>query len=67
MGSAAFMNDTGILAYGRDSGLGQQDEGGTFGTVADRNGDLPSNSRFVNEAATMVNVAAGIEKDNWLA
>ena len=67
VGSAAFMNDTGVLAYGRDSGLGQQDEGGTFGTVADRNGDLPANSRFVNEAATMVNIAAGVEKDNWLA
>ena len=67
VGSAAFMNDTSILAYGRDSGLGEQDEGGTFGTVADRNGDLPANSRFVNEAATMVNIAAGVEKDNWLA
>jgi outer membrane receptor protein involved in Fe transport len=67
VGSAAFMDDTGVLAYGASSGLGLQNEGGTFGTVNDRTGNLPSNSRFVNESATMINLSAGLEKDNWLA
>ncbi|MGB2377145.1 MAG: hypothetical protein ACPH55_05575, partial [Luminiphilus sp.] len=28
---------------------------------------LPANTRFVNESATMINLSAGLEKDNWLA
>ncbi|MEC7009719.1 MAG: TonB-dependent receptor [Pseudomonadota bacterium] len=67
VGSAAFMDDTGVLAYGASSGLGLQNEGGTFGTVNDRTGNLPANTRFVNESATMINLSAGLEKDNWLA
>ena len=67
VGSAAFMDDTGVLAYGASSGLGLQNEGGTFGTVNDRTGTLPANTRFVNESATMINLSAGLEKDNWLA
>jgi outer membrane receptor protein involved in Fe transport len=67
VGSAAFMDDTGVLAYGGASGLGLQNEGGTFGTVNDRTGNLPANTRFVNESATMINLSAGLEKDNWLA
>ncbi|MEC7517838.1 MAG: TonB-dependent receptor, partial [Pseudomonadota bacterium] len=46
VGSAAFMDDTGVLAYGASSGLGLQNEGGTFGTVNDRTGNLPANTRF---------------------
>ena len=67
VGSAAFMDDTGVLAYGASSGLSLQNEGGTFGTVNDRTGNLPANTRFVNESATMINLSAGLEKDNWLA
>ena len=67
VGSAAFMDDTAVLAYGNASGLGLQNEGGTFGTVNDRTGNLPASTRFVNESATMINLSAGLEKDNWLA
>jgi len=67
VGSAAFMDDTAVLAYGSASGLGLQNEGGTFGTVNDRTGNLPASTRFVNESATMINLSAGLEKDNWLA
>jgi iron complex outermembrane receptor protein len=67
VGSAAFMDDTAVLAYGSASGLGLQNEGGAFGTVNDRTGNLPASTRFVNESATMINLSAGVEKDNWLA
>jgi iron complex outermembrane receptor protein len=67
VGSAAFMDDTAVLAYGSASGLGLQNEGGAFGTVNNRTGNLPASTRFVNESATMINLSAGVEKDNWLA
>ena len=67
VGSAAFMDDTGLLAYGSSSGLDQQNEGDVFGTVNDSTGALPANSRFVNEAATTLNLSAGLTKDAWLA
>ena len=67
VGSAAFMDDTALLAYGSRSGLDQQNEGGTFGTVNDSEGALPANTRFVNEAATTLNLSAGFMKDSWLA
>ena len=38
VGSAAFMDDTGLLAYGAESGIERQNEGGTFGTVNDSTG-----------------------------
>ncbi|MFK7733564.1 MAG: TonB-dependent receptor, partial [Pseudomonadales bacterium] len=66
-GSAQFMDDTALLATGAVSGLDVQNEGGAFGTVNTSTGALPSNSRFVNEAATTLNFSAGIEKDNWKA
>jgi iron complex outermembrane receptor protein len=67
VGSAAFMDDTGKLAYGAESGIDRQNEGGTFGTVNDSNGALPLNSRFVNKAATTLNASMGLSKDNWNA
>ena len=67
VGSAAFMDDTSLLAYGRTSGLGMESEGGNFGTVADSTGSLPANTRFVNESATVLSASAGIMKDSWLA
>ena len=59
------MEDTLLLQNGRSSGLSIQDEGGTFGTLPLSNGELPSNSRYVNEAATTINVSAGFYKDGW--
>lgn len=73
VGSAAFMDDTGLLAYGAESGIKRQIHTGskvaenTFGTVLDSSEDLPLNSRFVNEAATTLNASMGISKDNWKA
>jgi outer membrane receptor protein involved in Fe transport len=67
VGSAAFMDDTSLLAYGAESGVGVQNEGGTFGSVNDSTGALPVNSRFVNEAATTLNASMGMSKDNWNA
>ncbi len=67
VGSAAFMDDTGLLAYGAESGIERQNEGGTFGTVNDSTGALPLNSRFVNKAATTLNASMGMSKDNWNA
>ena len=64
VGSAEFMDDTLFRQSGAYSGLEIQDEGGTFGTVAIPGG-LPSNSRFVNPAASTINVALGVEKDGW--
>jgi outer membrane receptor protein involved in Fe transport len=67
VGSAAFMDDTGLLAYGATSGVELQNEGGTFGAVDDSTGALPANSRYVNDAATTLNASMGIAKDNWNA
>ncbi len=67
VGSAAFMDDTALLAYGSTSGLGLEEEGGNFGTVTDSTGALPANTRFVNESATVLSASAGIMKDSWLA
>jgi outer membrane receptor protein involved in Fe transport len=67
VGSASFMDDTAFLAYGSTSGLKMAAEGGNFGTVADSNGSLPANSRFINESATVLSASAGIMKDSWLA
>ena len=66
VGSADFMDDTLFRQSGTYSGLETQDEGGTFGTVAIPGG-LPSNSRFVNPAATTINVAFGLEREGWSA
>ena len=44
-----------------------QNEGGTFGTVATSDGSVPSNSRYVNEAATTLNIGLGYARDDWTA
>ena len=67
VGSAAFMDDTGMLAYGAKSGIKLENEGGVFGSVNDSTGALPANSRFINEAATTLNASMGLSKDNWNA
>lgn len=66
-GSADFMDDTQLLQFGSLSGLGVENEGGDFGTVVASDGSLPSLSRFENEAATTLNISAGMMKDNWTA
>ena len=67
VGSAEFMDDTALLVSGSASGLGIEDAGGNFGTVADSTGSLPASSRFINESATVLSASAGIMKDSWLA
>ena len=67
VGSASFMDDTAFLSSGSTSGLAMAAAGGNFGTVADSNGSLPANSRFINESATVLSVSAGLMKDSWLA
>ena len=67
VGSAEFMTDTHNLAYGSDPGVSIQDEGGTVGTVATSNGNIPSNSRYVNDAATTLNLGLGYARENWTA
>ena len=69
VGSAEFMDDTLFRHAGAYSGLELQHEGGSFGTVRIPDGAggtrLPSNARFVNPAATTLNVAMDFERDNW--
>ena len=69
VGSAELMDDTLFHQSGAYSGLGLQDEGGTFGTVRIPDGAggrrLPANTRFINPAATTVGVAFGMERDTW--
>lgn len=67
VGSAAFMDDTGNLAYGAASGIDIQNEGGTFGSLDDSTGSLPANTRFVNDSAVTLNASMGMSKDNWNA
>ena len=64
VGSAEFMDDTLFRQSGYRSGLDIQDEGGAYGTIQIPGG-LPKNSRFVNPAATTINVAFGMEKEGW--
>ena len=70
LGKAEYMDDTLFQHTGRHSGLQLHYEGGTFGniTIPDPDSDgrrLPLNARFVNPAATTVNIAFGIERDAW--
>ncbi len=69
VGSAEFMDDTLFRQSGSYSGLKLQDEGGTYGTVEIPDGSggsrLAKSSRFVNPSATTLNVAFGLESDNW--
>ena len=69
VGSAEFMDDTLFRQSGSYSGLKLQEEGGTYGTVEIPDGSggsrLAKSSRFVNPSATTLNVAFGLESDNW--
>ena len=70
LGKAEYMDDTLFQHVGRYSGLELHHEGGTFGSIEIADGSsgarrLPMSTRFVNPAATTVNVAFGIEQDAW--
>ena len=70
VGKAEYMEDTLFQHTGLGSGLKIHHEGGTFGTITIPDGDgrrLPSNSRFVNPAATTINLAFGVARDEWRA
>jgi outer membrane receptor protein involved in Fe transport len=67
VGSAEFMTDTHNLVYANDANVSIQEEGGTFGTVNTSAGSLPSNSRYVNDAATTLNLGLGYGRNNWTA
>ena len=68
VGKAELMDDTLFHQTGRRSGLETRLEGGTFGNTTIPAGDgrrLPLNSRFVNPAATTLNVSLGMEMADW--
>ena len=69
LGKAAYMDDTVFWHTGRRSGLGIHYEGGAFGNIAIPDGsggrELPPSTRFVNPAATTVNVSVGAARDEW--
>lgn len=72
VGKAEYMEDTLFHHNRRGSGLTIQHEGGTFGniTIPTASGEsrrLPSNSRYVNPAATTLNVAVGMSRADWHA
>lgn len=63
-GNAFFVEDTAQLLYGRGSGLKIESEGGEFvgggGTVFD-------SGRYVHEDYVLVDVAVGVEVNDWRA
>ena len=82
IGNAEYMDDTLFHQTGRHSGLEIRDEGGTFGNIAipvagaagaagsanaESGRRLPRNTRFVNPAATTLNLSFGVAKDAWQA
>ena len=71
IGSAEFMEDTLRLQSGSGSGFEFQEEGGTFGTVQIPDGAggmrLPVSSRYINPSSTTMHLAAGLQRDTWVA
>jgi outer membrane receptor protein involved in Fe transport len=67
MGTAELFEDTQQLTYGTASGVGMSMEGGTYGSVAISDGELPANARYRNPSATTFNASMGYSRDNWLA
>ena len=76
IGNAFFAEDTTRRIYGRGTGLTIADEGGTFGATRvatevpgssglTADGQFFKNGRYVQESYTLVNFAAGFDKDNW--
>ena len=72
VGKAEYAEDTLFQHTGVRSGLEIRQEGGTFGNITIPSGPdgsrrLPANSRYVNPAATTINAAFGIAKEDWRA
>ena len=67
MGTAELFEDTQQLVYGAPSGVSMSMEGGTYGSVAISDGELPANARYRNPSATTFNASMGYSRDNWLA
>ena len=76
VGNANFVEDTTRRIYGAPSGFEIRNEGGTFGAsgVATEvggsfgltpDGQFFANGRYVQESYSIVNVSAGVSKDNW--
>ena len=78
IGNAFFVEDTTRRLYGVGSGLEIAEEGGTFGasrvateapgsTGLNDAGTFFRNGRYVQEAYTLLNLSAGVSKDDWTA
>ncbi len=74
VGNANFVEDTTRRIFGRGSGLQIVNEGGTFGSTGvatpgsfglTPDGSFFQNGRYVQESYSIVNVSAGVNKDNW--
>ena len=69
-GSAYFVEDTLVRSRGRGSGLSISDEGGIFAGGNCGTYDAPSfcsNGRYVQDSYVFLDVAFGVERDNWSA
>ena len=69
-GSAFFVEDTLVRSRGRGSGLSISDEGGVFAGGNCGTYDAPSfcsNGRYVQDSYVFLDVAFGVERDNWSA
>ena len=75
---ANFIEDQTRRLYGRGSGLQIQNYAGTFGssatatvipgsfgTIDTPNGEFFQAGRYIQESYSVVNVSAGLDKDNW--
>jgi outer membrane receptor protein involved in Fe transport len=76
IGNANFVEDTTRRIYGRGTGLTIENHAGTFGasrvataipgtTGLNAGGDFFQNGRYVQDSYSIVNVSAGVNKDNW--
>ncbi len=74
VGNANFVEDTTRRIYGRGSGLEIRNEGGTFGSSGvatpgsfglDPATGLFANGRYIQDSYSIVNISAGVDKDNW--
>lgn len=76
IGDANFVEDVTRRVYGRGTGLQIENHAGTFGatrvatalpgtTGLNASGDFFQNGRYIQESYTLVNVSAGVNKDNW--
>ncbi len=66
VGNAFFAEDVTREVHGVGSGLTIANEGGNFGNEIDPStGQVFASGRYVQEAYTLVNFSAGVQKDAW--